>query len=215
MINQLQKIKQIKNHETEQPDKFIEKFINRSKGFALDIGAGTGRNSLFLAKKGFVVEAIDKSNRKLKIFKKYIKEENIKNIKIKKINILKFHFKKNKYNLIIACYSLDFFKKSEVKFLIKKIKQSLSKKGIIFLSVFSTKENSYKLAKQKLKEIEKRTFYFPKIKGYRNFFTKSELKNYFSNFKILYLNQKQIQDYHDSINHSHNIIQLIAKKEEE
>jgi len=33
----LQKIRQIKNHKIEQPDKFIEKFINRPKGFVLDV----------------------------------------------------------------------------------------------------------------------------------------------------------------------------------
>jgi len=43
-----------------KPNTTLEKFLPLiPKGRALDIGAGQGRNSIFLAKNGFEVEAID------------------------------------------------------------------------------------------------------------------------------------------------------------
>ncbi len=43
-----------------KPDPLLVKYLPQiPKGKALDIGAGEGRNSFFLAKEGFEVEAID------------------------------------------------------------------------------------------------------------------------------------------------------------
>ncbi|MCP4107649.1 MAG: class I SAM-dependent methyltransferase [Desulfobacteraceae bacterium] len=48
-----------KKHSTE-PSKIVQQFYTLAqKGKALDIAAGTGKNSLFLAKQGFSVDAVD------------------------------------------------------------------------------------------------------------------------------------------------------------
>jgi 2-polyprenyl-3-methyl-5-hydroxy-6-metoxy-1,4-benzoquinol methylase len=49
------------------PAEIVERILKyKSSGSVLDIGAGQGRNSLFLAKSGFSVEAIDSSEEGLK-----------------------------------------------------------------------------------------------------------------------------------------------------
>jgi 2-polyprenyl-3-methyl-5-hydroxy-6-metoxy-1,4-benzoquinol methylase len=55
--------KYLKNIGNLDPSKIIEKYFNlASCGNALDIACGNGRNSMFLAQKGFQVDAIDISN---------------------------------------------------------------------------------------------------------------------------------------------------------
>jgi len=182
------------------------------KGKALDIGAGEGRNSIFLAKNGFEVEAIDKNPQGLKKCQIFADEHKL-SIKTTTIDIRKFYFKTNKYSLIISITALDFLKKSEIETIIKKIKKSLIEKGFIFFLIFSTKDPFYqKIKKSALEEIEKNTYHLPKHKTYRHFFTKEEIKELFNDFRIIYLEMKNIKDSGHGEPHFHNIIELLAQK---
>jgi 2-polyprenyl-3-methyl-5-hydroxy-6-metoxy-1,4-benzoquinol methylase len=191
----------------------LVKFLDSiPKGTVLDIGAGKGYYSIFLAKNGFKVEAIDKSSKELKRCEDFAKKHNLP-IKTRVCDIRKFDFKNNKYSLIIARASLDFLKKSEIEKIIEKIKKSLIPQGFIYFVVFSVKDPMYKKIKElKLKETEENTFYLPKYKTYRHFFTQKELKQMFKDFKVLHLKQKQIKDTGPIKPHFHNIIQLLAQK---
>lgn len=196
-----------------KPNPLLNKFINIiPKGKALDVGAGEGRNSIFLAKNGFEVDAIDKISEGLKKCEKIAKEDNLL-INTQSCNIKRFNFGKEKYSIILAVSVLDFLKKSEIETMLKKMKESLTKEGFILLSVFSVKDLMHKVIKEKkLKEIEKNTFFLSKYKTYRHFFTKKEIKEMFSGFKIIYLKQKKIKDTGHGQPHFHNIIQLFAQK---
>lgn len=195
--------------------KYIKKIL---PGNALDIGTGEGRNSIFLASHGFKIDAIDNEKEGMNKLKKYIKEKNIKNITPKLINITDFKFKNNKYTLVTAIHVLDFLKLSEIEKLIKKIKKSVKKEGYIILAVFSTKEPAYNkiVKKLKKKEIEKNTFYLPKFKTYRHFFSIKELKEFFNDWNILFLKQRKKEDSHGNTGkHFHNIIEIVAQKKDD
>lgn len=182
------------------------------KGRALDIGAGAGRNSIFLAKNGFKVEAIDKIADGLKKCRNFAKKHNLP-IKTKLCDVRKFEFKKNKYSLIIARASLDFLKKSEIESIVSKIKKSLIPKGFVYFVVFSIKDPFYrKIKKLGLEEVEKNTFYLPKYRTYRHFFTQKELKGMVRGFKIIHLKRKRKKDTGPIKPHFHNIIEIIAQK---
>jgi len=201
-----------------EPAKILKKYsrVALKKGTALDIGCGEGRNSVFLAKNGFTVDAVDKEKSGINKLEKLIVGNNINNINVFPIDILKFKFNK-KYDLILAYHSLDFLKLSEIKKLIKKIKKSVNSNGLIIMSVFSVKDLLYIKAVKilKKKEIEKNTFYFPKLKTYRHFFTKEEIKELFKGWEIIHLQQREICDEHGSAEkHKHNIIEFIAKKQD-
>lgn len=181
------------------------------KGIALDIGAGEGRNSVFLAKNGFKVEAIDKNKESLEKCKNLAEKYKL-SIKTKVFDIRKFKIKKNTYSLIIAIASLDFLKFSEIKKIIPKIKKSLKRNGILYLVVFSTKDPAFKRCKRKLKMIEKNTFYLPKLKTYRHFFKIKEMLNLLKGFKILKIEEKRKKDVSHGKPHFHWLIQTITKK---
>jgi tellurite methyltransferase len=54
------------------PSKIVQQFYRQATpGRALDIAAGTGRNTIFLAERGFQVEALDISDKALSGFEKY------------------------------------------------------------------------------------------------------------------------------------------------
>jgi len=181
------------------------------KGIALDIGAGKGRNSIFLAKNGFKVEAVDKIKEGLEKCKRIAKKHNLP-IKLILSDINEFEFKQNKYSLIIAIHTLTFLKFSEIKKLFKKIENALLAKGIVYLVVFSTKDPAFrKYKKKKLHLVEARTFYLPKLKIFRHFFTKRELITLLKNFKIIEINEEVKKDFHDKP-HIHHLIKVIAKK---
>jgi len=97
-----------------KPDPVLEKCINKiPKGKVLDMGAGEGRNSIFLAKNGFEVIAIDKIKRGLEKIKNLSKKYNL-TIETKTCDIKDFNFRKNKYSLIVSASSIDFLKKAKL-----------------------------------------------------------------------------------------------------
>ena len=212
MNNAAKKNKKEKFYWGLSPEKGLKKVLKYApKGIALDVGAGEGRNSIFLAKNGFKVEAIDQVKEGLGKCKKIAKKYNLP-IKTKAINVKKFKFQKNKYTLIIAIAILDFLEFSEIKKIISKIKESLEKEGVFYLVVFSTKDSAFKQYKKNLKMIEKNTFSLPKLKTYRHFFTTKELSNLLKSFKILKIEEKRKKDVSHEKPHFHWLIQAITKK---
>lgn len=198
-----------------KPSPVLEKFIDLvPKGLALDVGAGEGRNSFFLAKNGFKVEAIDKTKEGLEKCEKIAQENNLP-ITTAVCNITNFDFKKDKYSLTIAKHVLDFLKNSEAKTIVEKIKKSLVSDGFAYISVFSINDPVYqKIRNLNLDEIEKDTFYLPKYQGYRCFFTIDEIESMFKDFKIVYLKEIEIKDpgHGEDKPHIHRAIEIFAQK---
>ncbi len=195
-----------------KPNPTLKKYLDEiPRGKALDLGAGSGKNSLFLAQNGFQVKAIDKDKQEIAKLKQIAKENKL-SIKTKVVDIKDLNFKEKEYSLIIASASLDFLKKSELEIIFEKIKKALKLNGFIYLLVFSIKDPMcLAIRKRKLKEIEENTFYLPKFKTYRHFFTKDEIKSYFKDYQIILLKQKQIFDAGHGQPHYHNIIEFIGK----
>ena len=81
----------------EKPSKLLVEYIDLiPKGVALDIAAGLGRNALFLAEKGFKVDAVDYSDIAVQKLKSL--HPNINPIHA---DLDKYRIEQNRYNLII------------------------------------------------------------------------------------------------------------------
>ena len=113
----------------------------KSFGKILDLGAGEGRNSIFLAEKGFDVTAVDISESGIKKLKDIASK---KNIKINTIvgDIRKFNFDKN-YDVILSIATLHFLKRTDIVELIDKMKKHTNKNGLNIINVF-TEDNDEK-----------------------------------------------------------------------
>jgi tellurite methyltransferase len=98
-----------------------------SSGEALDLGAGNGRNTIFLVSQSFKVTSVDTSKEGLDILKERIQEKD----KLETVlsDVREFETDK-KYDLVLAIGLLHFLSKEEGEELIKKIQKWTKKGGV-------------------------------------------------------------------------------------
>ncbi|MEK7554737.1 MAG: methyltransferase domain-containing protein [Patescibacteria group bacterium] len=134
----------------------------KKRGTVLDLGSGGGRHAYFLAKHGFTVTVLDKNQGMLARLKRAAKQEII-NLIYQRADIAKPHFTK-KYDVIVAAVSLHFLKPAEISRAIVSMKAHTKRGGLNAITVHTMKN--------------KKT----STKPYR--FKKSELRNYYTDWKI-------------------------------
>ncbi|PTD93738.1 hypothetical protein C9439_06740 [archaeon SCG-AAA382B04] len=113
------------DHTAESPTNLLKKWHDKiKKGKALDIACGAGKNSLYLAKKGFDVDATDISKKALEIASKRSNKKDLD------VNWIKDDFEKTKlpcryYDLVI---STNFYLKRDIP----RIEKAIKNKGWFF-----------------------------------------------------------------------------------
>ena len=156
----------------------------------LDLGAGLGGNSIFLAEQGFKVTCLDKDKEVIDFIKKEYPKINALNK-----DILEFDFNENEYDLIIARAILHFFILENINVIMNRIIKSLKKNGLFYFIVTSVNDSNY-----------------GKIKN-RHFFSKEELERIFSKNMILEMEEKELEDDHPPIGkHIHKVIKGLVRK---
>ncbi len=109
-----------------EPSKKLVQIIDKIQGTkALEVACGTGRNSIYLAKKDFEVEALDISQVALDT----LNTQEDKNITTKLIDLDEYTPPLNSYNFIVMTNFLD-------RTLIPKLLQALKKDGILFIETY-------------------------------------------------------------------------------
>ena len=104
--------------------KVLEEYFTLAEGVdALDIACGMGRNSRFLAKHGFNVDALDISPVALKSL------ENIAKINAEEVDFDSYRLKENCYDLIVSTYYLN-------RTLFPQIKKALRENGVFIFETF-------------------------------------------------------------------------------
>lgn len=117
---------------TNEPSLLVSEVVSflELKSRVLDLGCGGGRNSIFLAKRGHQVDAIDVADLE---FMKNIPEEIKKRINFYKESVLR-EFKPDSYNLVIATRLLQYLSPNEVKLLIALVAPSIIGGGKLLIS---------------------------------------------------------------------------------
>ncbi len=187
----------------EQPNELLQKIysqFNTGTNF-LDLCCGQGRDSLFMLKNRFKVDAVDISREGINKIKEFVHSNNLPvvNINLFCSDIRNFNILKNKYDIINAFNSLQFLPKKEALKIIENIKSNIKSEGYVIISGFTTDDPLYKKMNNK--------------KGC--FFAPQELKNIFLGFHIIEYKEKIIKDKGHPGNpepHRHGIVQLIAQK---
>ncbi len=154
---------------------------------ALDIGCGEGADSVFLAKKGFLVQAIDNDKTALTRFKAYRYDHKLSDIRIQKHDVVRFPYKESAFDVINCLLLICCMRKSDFRKLLQPMKRALKPGGIIILSSRNYLDPKLKEYHATEKMIEPNTF-IKKDDCCRiaYFVEKNELKNAFKDLEILY-----------------------------
>ena len=164
--------------------RFSEDYL-KEKSKILDLGCGSGRHSVFLAKKGHEVYALDKS----KIALQKLKKHNLHNIRAYHKNILKLNFPENYFDTVMSIMVLHHNRIINIRRYLERVKTVLKRGGYFCFSVLSSEDSRANSGK----EIEggtriniKDTF---DSEVPHHFFEEGELKKFLQNFKILEMKQ--------------------------
>nr|WP_297167034.1 class I SAM-dependent methyltransferase [uncultured Dysgonomonas sp.] len=181
---------------------FVEKYMQNLRGFhILDLGAGEGKNAVFLANKGANVLGIDISPIALSRFSKqpnYISAKD--NVKIECKDIRKCSFEKESFDLVVA-YGIFhcLTSRREIAEYISIAKSWIKKDGYFIIVTFTDE-----IAPPMLQSYLER----------ESFLRKGELESLFEDWMILEKENGIITETHPTskVVHEHSLVRLIAKK---
>ena len=169
---------------------------------ALDIGAGEGRNSIFLSRLGFKVTAIEPSF----VGAKKINDLSRKNgdsIKVINSDFLSASSKLSDLGFVVALTSLEHMKYRYLCKTINRIKKAMRKGGYIYIIAFTEEDPGFFHDTNNASECSL---------FIKHYFKKDELRNLFSDFEILeYAEYKKIDTTHGP-EHYHGKAKLFARK---
>lgn len=164
----------------------------------LDLGCGSGRHVVMLAKSGFDVYGMDLSKEGLKLTRKAIRALNLK-AKLKQASCYKkFPFKNDFFDAIISTQVIHHNFQPKVRFCISEIERVLKPQGVLFVTVASSYSGPKYMGTKKFKHVKPRT-YIPldgAEKGLPHYiYTKTELKKDFKNFKVIDIHKDKGNHY--------------------
>ncbi|MDH3973634.1 MAG: class I SAM-dependent methyltransferase [Deltaproteobacteria bacterium] len=117
------------------PSASLVKFLHRlPRGKALDLACGTGRNALFLAGKGFDVDAVDNSSVAIEKSRAFAEEAGLK-INFICADLTSYKINPQTYDLIICYYYLD-------RSLAPQIIKGLKKGGALLFETYTEMQKS-------------------------------------------------------------------------
>jgi len=159
----------------------------------LDLGCGSGRHTVYLAKHGFDVYGIDVAPRGIKITNNWLKKEYL-GAKLKCGDIYKkLPYPDSFFDALISTQTLNHNRIENIRKLIKEIERVLKLKGFIFITVSRKRPLKELLKKTPREKLWKMKFIAPRTfiplsgdeKGLIHYWFNEELlRKEFKNFKI-------------------------------
>ena len=118
---------------------FYEKYIKGRKGVLLDLGCGTGRNTIYFASKGLKVISVDISLKMLKIAREEVKRKlPWSQVELVQAEVTKLPFKENIFDFIVAVAVIHHIPYREMRIkMLKEARRVLKKNGIIYVTAWS------------------------------------------------------------------------------
>jgi len=173
-------------------DNWLENFddlIEECKTPILDLGCGSGNDTLYLIKKNKKVISCDQSSNAIKNIQKNFPEV----FDTKCFNMLNgLPFNDNSFDLIIADLCLHYFRKEDTLNLIQEINRILTIDGTLLFRVNSINDINYGAGKGE--EIEHHLF-LTEDNILKRFFDAEDIKYFFKIFKIEYMKEKKLSRF--------------------
>jgi len=181
----------------EDMSKIVKLFKRKGVKKILDLGCGSGRHIIYLAKYNFKVYGIDIAPKGVKLTRSWLKKEKLKaGLKIGNI-YKKLSYPNNFFDAVVSTSTIHHEKIKNIRRVIKEIERVLKQGGLIFITVRKRKFKKFwpkftiieKYGKQKTryKVIGPRTYICIEggEKGLTHYlFNKELIRKEFKNFKI-------------------------------
>lgn len=200
-----------KNYFGDTPEEILVKYVDKihAGSCVLDIGAGQGRHSFYLAEKDCIVDAVDSSQAAIDILRK----QQHKNIHHIESDISKFNSPSNYYSAILLFGIIQILTWEEINDLIKNVKLWTQNSGHVFVTAFGKDDDKYKNCKSNWNEIGINSFESDD-KRVRTFLECDQILELFNGFKIVHhwegLGKKH--RHGDGAIEQHSMIELVARK---
>lgn len=174
-----------------------------SGGIAVDIGAGEGRNAIYLAERGFDVFAIEPNLIAVNKIRKIAVDKKLNNLRILDGDFLSVADRLSEVDFVVALTSLEHMDESYLFSAVKKIKEIMKRGAYVYIIVFTVDDPGFKKDAVHSSEC---------AMCVRHFFKHGELKSYFDDFEILEYKEYIKEDNLHGPLHYHGKAKLIAKK---
>lgn len=139
-------------------------------GKTLDLGCGSGRNSLYLNQKGFDVTAWDKNPMSISNLNKIIAAEGLKNIITDIVDLNSIHLD-GEYDFILSTVVMMFLERKSIPGLIENMQRCTKLGGYnLIVAAMDTED-------------------FPCNVGFPFAFTEGELRNYYAGWELIKYNE--------------------------
>lgn len=184
-------------------DMMEEKKLTR----VLDVGCGYGRDCIYLATKGLDAVGIDISGEALRLARNWANREGLR-IDFKEMDIMRNSFEDSCFDTVIMFNTLHFMLETVRERAITETYRILKNGGVVVQAIFSTGERGFGQGI----EVERNTFAFKPGRPV-HFFSESEIRNAFSQFTLVRLDEVDIHEVHQGGNeHFHREWLMVAEK---
>ncbi len=195
-------------------DPLAEKALRYLKGekHLLDVGCGEGADSVFFAKKGFQVTAIDNNKIYLSRLRAFTSDNKLTNISIKYGDVINYPYRQNFYDVINCLLVGCCMKRSDFERLLIGLKQTVKRAGIIVMSLRNYLDPEFTDYVSTERMIEPNTFRKKEdCCKIRYFIEKNRLREAFADFEILYYYEGYAPDKYREVS-KHGDSYIICKK---
>ena len=168
-------------------DRYKEIFDKGRDGRIIDLGCGSGNDSIYLEERNYSVISCDYSKEALHIVSRYMKNPDLVEIDMTE----GLPFESDSAEVIIADLSLHYFDDMTTKYVLNEIKRVLKCRGYLIARVNSVNDINYNAG---CGEEFERHFYLTKD-GFKRFFDEVDIRKYFGVFNIQSMKETVMKRY--------------------
>jgi SAM-dependent methyltransferase len=155
----------------------------RKASKVLDLGSGSGRHLVYLAKNGFRVFGLDNSPEGLAIASRWLDEEGVSaDLQLQDMTTASLPYESDFFDAVISVQVIHHGKIATIRKVVQEIERVLKRGGYIFITVPKLRNQG-----EEFREIEANTFIpldGPEKGLPHHYFTPEELKELFGNFEV-------------------------------
>ncbi|POZ62323.1 class I SAM-dependent methyltransferase [Chromobacterium alticapitis] len=184
---------------------YLDKYNVRGEGCGLDLGCGQGRNSLYLARRGFSMRGVDQS---AEAVARLGAQADVQHLDISGRvadlgNVIEVDIEPQRYQLIVAYTLLDHLNEDSGQRLAHSMMEGLAPGGFLFAAVFL--EDDPGCSGQGGKASETAAYI-------RHYYQSGELRRQFGRLEVLAYQEEYALDLSHGWAHHHSMARLFARK---